>query len=156
MNKLLLYFSIAASLIFLGCATSYQPKYTGLELQAFQRQEFETSKSIAFKSVMSVFQDMGYTIESADLETGFITAKSPTTDGIGFMVNVMRDTKATAHIETLREGITSIRLTFLNRREDSGAYGTKRERSTPVEDQTVYQNAFSRIREAIFIREGVD
>lgn len=147
--------SIIAILAFLaGCATPYQPTKTGLELQSFQKRDFETSKDIAFKSVLTVFQDLGYTIESAHLDTGFITAKSPTSQGAGFlgMSMVMIDTKATAQVDDIRENLTSIRLNFLNRREESGAYGAKSEKSTPVEDPQVYENAFMKIQESIFIR----
>jgi len=140
-----------------GCVSAYQPTKSGLELQAFQKREFETSKEIAFKSVLTVFQDLGYTVESADYDSGFITAKSPTSQGLGFLAltAVMLDTRATAQIDDIRDNLTAIRLNFINRREETGGYGSKVEKSSPVDDPAIYENAFAKIREAIFIRTSV-
>ena len=57
----------------------YEPPPTPLELQALQSRDYDEDKQVAFGSVMSVFQDLGYTPTSADLETGFITAESVAT-----------------------------------------------------------------------------
>ena len=59
-----------------GCVAP-RPQLTSLEIQSIQSREFETAKPTAFAAVLSVFQDLGYIVESADKETGFITAKSP-------------------------------------------------------------------------------
>jgi hypothetical protein len=142
--------------LFCGCVTEYRPTKSGLELQAFQKKEFETNKKIAFASVLSVFQDMGYTISSASLETGLITSKSPTASGPGFLglSTVMLDTKATAFVEELRPGSTSIRLNFVKSREESGGYGQKQAYDNPVEDPKVYEDVFIKIRQAIFVRSS--
>lgn len=144
---------LLAALI-LGCATT-APQKTSLELQAFQSREFETSKKIAFASVLSVFQDLGYIVNSADLETGFITSQSPTKLG-GLFVNVMENTKATAFIEEISSGKTRVRLNFVNYRETSTEYGAKSVKDMPIEDPQIYQNAFSKIQEAIFIRSATE
>jgi hypothetical protein len=52
-----------------GC-TIAPPAPTPLQIQAFQSHEFETQKRVAFGSVLSVFQDLGYIVQSADIETG--------------------------------------------------------------------------------------
>ena len=44
------------SLLVTSCATGTTK--TSLELQAFQKKSFEASKSVAFASVVSVFQDL--------------------------------------------------------------------------------------------------
>lgn len=80
-NKIVRSLSAIALLALIGCAT---PQQTSLELQAFQKKQFETSKKIAFASVMSVFQDIGYTIKQANAETGFIQASSPTKNVVFF------------------------------------------------------------------------
>ena len=59
-----------------GCQTG-GPEKSSLELQAFQKREFNTSKQTAFASAVSVFQDLGYTIRAADVQTGLIQAQSP-------------------------------------------------------------------------------
>ena len=146
---------IILSLIMIsGCVATVQPEKTSLEIQAIQAKQFETTKKIAFASVLSVFQDLGYIIGSADLETGFITAKSPTKSGFGFFVNVMENTKATAFIEELKPNDAKVRLNFVASKETSGMYGDKTAKDTPLLDPQLYQNAFSKIQEAIFIRSS--
>ena len=147
-------FLLLISLSFIiGCATSPRSTKTSLELQAIQAKEFETTKKIAFASVLSVFQDLGYIVGSADFDTGFITVKSPTKSGfMPFVGNVMKSSKATAFIEQLTDNHTRIRLNFVNYSETSSGYGMKSEREIPIEDPTTYENAFVKIQEAIFIR----
>lgn len=137
----------------IGCAVQQKSTKTSLELQAIQAKEFETTKKIAFASVLSVFQDLGYIIGSADFDTGFITAKSPTNSGfVLFVGNVMKSSKATAFIEQLTDNHTKVRLNFVNNTETSSGYGMKKEREISLEDPATYENAFIKIQEAIFIR----
>ena len=148
---------LTAALLITGCFPgNYKPTKTSLELQAFQSKEFDVSKKIAFASTMSVFQDFGYTLTSANLETGYIAAKSPTQNERGFGRYIMKDTKATAFIEELRPEITKIRLNFVSNEEWSGDYGAKLVQENPIEDPAVYTNAFIKIQEAIFIRSGAN
>lgn len=148
----------ALSIAFLlaGCYPgNYKSTKTSLELQAFQTKEFETQKKIAFASTMSVFQDLGYSITSSGIETGYISAKSPTQNEVGFGKIIMRDAKATAFIEEIRPGKTKVRLNFVNTEEWSSAYGGKLVQENPIEDPAVYSNAFTKIQEAIFIRTAI-
>ena len=148
---------LTAVLLITGCLPgNYKPTKTSLELQAFQSKEFDVSKKIAFASTMSVFQDFGYTLTSANLETGYIAAKSPTQNEMGFGKIIMKDTKATAFIEEIRPGLTKVRLNFVNNEEWSGSYGAKLVQDNPIEDPAVYNNAFTKIQEAIFIRTGTN
>lgn len=148
---------IAIALSASGCVAPVMPQKTSLELQSIQAKEFETKKGIAFASVVSVFQDLGYIIATADLSTGLITAKSPTRDaGLGWFGREMQDTKATAFVEEIRAGHTKVRLNFVQSQETSSGYGQKRISEMPIEDAQVYQNAFAKIQEAIFIRSGTE
>jgi len=142
-----------------GCVTPPEPAPTSLQLQAFQAKEFETSKVAAFGSVVSVFQDLGYIIASADRETGFITAASPA----GNKSNVWEvlagttssvQTRATAFLEEIRPGFTSIRLNFVDARRQSTQYGQTTDNDRPILEPKVYEAAFEKIGEAIFIRSG--
>lgn len=145
-----------ALLMCAGCVSdNYQPTKTSMELQSFQKQDFETSKKVAFASVLSVFQDMGYILGNAEFETGLITAKSPTHEDMGFRWNTMTDTKATAFVEELKPGIATVRLNFVTTIEKSGGYGMKAETEKPIEDPSIYANAFAKIKEAIFIRKAM-
>jgi hypothetical protein len=144
---------LAATLLVTGCFPSnYKPTKTSLELQAFQSREFDAPKKVSFASTMSVFQDFGYTLTSANLETGYIAAKSPTQNERGFGKAIMKDTKATAFIEEIRPGITKIRLNFVSNEEWSSDYGAKLVQENPIEDPAVYNNAFIKIQDEIFIR----
>jgi hypothetical protein len=152
---------IAATLLMTGCVTNppnYVPTKTSLELQAIQSREFETPKRIAFASAISVFQDFGYQITSSDLDTGYIAAKSPTQHDGWYGIRTMKDTKATAFVEELRPGVTKVRLSFVNtlERSGTGVYAAKVVQDTPIEDPAVYNNAFVKIQEAIFIRSGTN
>ncbi|HHT9138590.1 MAG TPA: hypothetical protein ACFYEK_15270 [Candidatus Wunengus sp. YC60] len=146
-------FILLILLFIVGCAIQQRSTKTSLELQSIQSKEFETTKKIAFASVLTVFQDLGYIIGSADFDTGFITAKSPTNSGfVLFVGNVMKSSKATAFIEQTSDNQTKIRLNFVNNTETSSGYGMKKETEIPIEDPKTYENAFAKIQEAIFIR----
>ncbi len=60
-----------------GCAAP-PPKMNSLQIQAMQTRDFNTSKTKAFNAVMTVFQNDGYTIGTANKSTGYITGKGLT------------------------------------------------------------------------------
>ena len=150
-----------------GC-TPPAPALTPLEIQSLQTHEFEHDKAIVFASAMSMFQDLGYIVNSADLATGLITTESPaTSDRTAFParftifsdlmvwsdVTRVVQTKATAFIEQIGNR-SRVRLNFVITRQDSSARGQISRQDTPILDATVYQNAFERIEDAIFVRAG--
>ena len=167
----------AVGLIFAGCAVQQQkPPMTPLEIQSIQTREFESPKKIVFASVVSVFQDLGYTIKNADLNTGFINAESAAqnstaTIGEGIFVEILGEvilgdvagsnqstqnteqTAATAFIEEIGNR-ARVRLNFVTTRQSSSAQGQNTRRDTPILDVRIYTNAFERIENAIFIRSG--
>ena len=146
----LLFFGAALVVVLSGCATDGTQK-TGLELQAFQKKEFATSKATGFASTVSVFQDLGYTIRAADLQTGLIQAQSPTKNTI-FFGSHMSNVDVTAFVEEIVTNRTAIRLNFVQVSESSSGYGMKSKRDKPLDNPVVYDNAFGKIQEAIFIR----
>lgn len=157
-NKLFISGIIASFLIGIGCGSSppEKPK-SSLAIQAFQKNEFETPKKIAFSAVISVLQDLGYIIKSADFDTGLITGNSPTkSESTGFISETshMSNTGVTAFVEEFGTSRSSIRLNFVEVKESFTESGMKSRVDTPVLDPLVYQSSFSKIREAIFIREG--
>lgn len=143
---------------FSGCAhQEYKPKKSALELQSIQSKEFETTKKIGFASTLSVFQDLGYVVNSASFETGLINGKSPTQQSfVPFVGQVMKDVKATAFVEEITPGRTKIRLNFVNSTQSSSGYGMKGEQDNPIEDGAVYQDVFSKIQQAIFVRKNIN
>lgn len=154
------------ALITTACTTvPAAPALTPLEIQAMQTREYEEDKSVVFASVMSVFQDLGYTIGSADLETGFLTASSAATTQGPSVAEIMfvgaaqanrytNQTRSTAYVEASPSGGSRVRLNFVNGRQASSGYGQQAAQDTPILDPNVYQNAFEKIETAIFVRSG--
>lgn len=141
-------------------ARKKQPQLTPMEIQAIQSREFETGKDVLFASTMSVFQDLGYTIDSADLATGFITASSPVNNKTGFFEALAGSvssamTKATAFVEQMPNGRARIRLNFISSKATSSIYGQSAKNDKPILDPAPYQAAWDKIDEAIFVRNAL-
>jgi hypothetical protein len=133
------------------------PKLTPMEVQALQSKEFETTKEVLFASVVSVFQDLGYQLDNADMGSGFITASSATVNKTSFLDALAQqsgsgNTKATAFVEQIGS-MSRVRLNFLNTKTASGRYGTSRQ-DQPVLDPKTYQVAWEKLDEAIFVRSA--
>lgn len=157
-NALLLCF---VALVFSGCATTPKQEMTSLQIQAFQTQEFEASKKIVFGSVLSVFQDLGYIVESADVETGFITAASASANKTGFWeamggTTASGKTRGTAFVEEIRQNYVTVRLNFVDTKNLSTAYGSQSSQDTPIVEPEPYKIAFDKIANAVFVRQGVN
>src|SRR5687767_11816923 len=110
---------IACSVVAMTGCTVAPPAPTPLQVQAIQSHEFETQKRTAFGAVISVFQNLGYIVQSADLQTGFITASSPAGSRLDFweLIGGMKSsgqTRATAFIEEIRPGFATVRLNFVD------------------------------------------
>ncbi|MGV1046650.1 hypothetical protein [Limnohabitans sp.] len=164
MKKLLLATSVLSVALLSGCETT-QPvvQKSSLEIQAIQAKMFETDKSTAFKSVLSVLQDLGYVIQAASLDTGVITAQSPTkqdtSGGAAFAaafagVRTEGRTYVTASVEDFNAKQTRVRLNFVDKRFRSSSYGQQATDEQPIHDAKIYSNAFEKISEAIFIRSA--
>jgi len=141
-----------------GC-TIAPPAPTPLQVQAFQSHEFETPKRVAFGSVLSVFQDLGYIVQSADLDTGFITAASPAGSKSNWWELLENSTssaqtRATAFVEEIRSGFVTVRLNFVESKRVSSREGQTTDRDTPILDPKAYQVAFDKIGDAIFVRSA--
>jgi environmental stress-induced protein Ves len=161
MRRMKLLLPIALSLLLGACVSPPKATKTSLELQSIQAKNFEAPHPVVFKSTMSVLQDLGYIVKSASMDTGFITAESPTqqdqSGGAVFAqifagVRTEQHTAVTASIEGMKEKLTRVRLNFVVRQKRSSAYGQSAADDAPIEDSKIYQNAFDKIGEAVFIR----
>jgi hypothetical protein len=154
-NKLLIISLVLVGLLSSCTQSNYKSTKTSLELQAMQKKEFNTPYKTAFASVLSVFQDKGYTIDSANADTGIISAagNKKSSGGIIFSskVNYM---KASAFIEQMPSSRVAIRLNFVNHQETSSGYGMKGGNSVPIEKPEFYQEVFEKIQKAIFVRSS--
>lgn len=154
---------LGTALFMTGCAMNDAAENkTSLEIQSYQSRQFDVDKKTAFNSAMSVFQDLGYIVNSANLDTGFITAESPTKGAKGgeaflsFLAGMRIEgrTAVTAFVEELSPKSSKIRLNFVERRKTSGDYGQQSNRDNPIQDPKIYQSAFDKISDAVFIRSA--
>lgn len=149
--------------IFVGCATATpppEPTMTPMEIQAMQSREYEEGLVTVFNSVVAVFQDLGYSITAADRVTGFIAAEgltdSATTGHLSkFLFGSSLESKnvrnvATAFVEPIRE-ITRVRINFVLK-ENTVTSETNAVSDTAILDPKVYQDAFERVEQEIFVR----
>ena len=141
-----------------GCETT-KPKVnlTPLEIQSIQSRSYEHSKDIVFPSVMSVFQDLGYSINSADINTGLITAESAADSNkmkkFWLGIAEVSQTKVNAFIEEIGSE-TKVRINFVGTKKESSWYGQDDREDTQILSPEPYQNAFEKIESAIFIRSN--
>ena len=146
-----------------GCASAPPTPKSGIELQAYQAKEFETSKRAAFSATMSVFQDLGFIIDDGDFDTGLITATGPSNrhsmelGDLLAQVFAGTDTRgatyrrATAFVEKMPSGKVRIRLNFVDNVVMTA--GTPMQ-TRPIQEQTLYQATFEQIDKAIFVRSS--
>ncbi len=159
-----------AALFSSGCELMEEVNLTPMEIQAMQTREFDADKKVAFGAVMSVIQDLGFTVSGADLETGFIQAAGQSrsdrwTIGEQLFIFAISDEeidsqytvetskeKLTAYIESTPSGGSRVRLNLIEETHYSGELGQNSTEDHRILEASVYQNAFERIGSAIFVR----
>ena len=148
---------VVGSFVLNGCMPgNYKSTKTSLELQSIQSKQFETTKKIAFASTLSVFQDLGYVMESGDFATGLITGKSPTKGGMIFGGRTQEFRRVTGFVEIMKKGFAKIRINFVDITKASSGYGMQQGVDIPIEEPKIYQEVFEKIRKAIFVRRNVN
>jgi hypothetical protein len=145
-----------------GCASAPPASKSGVELQAFQAKEFETTKRAAFSATMSVFQDLGFIIDDGDFDTGLISATGPIRRDqmdagdvfaqlfAGVDTRVVTQRRATAFVEKMPSGLVRIRLNFV----DNMTLLRGAPHSETIQDPAFYQATFEKIDKAIFVRSA--
>ena len=155
--KKIIFLPVIFILFLSGCMMEPKVTMTPLEIQSMQSRTFDKSKDIIFPSVMSVFQDLGYTINSADVNTGLITAESTAESNAAmkFWLGVAQvsQTKANAFIEKIGNK-TSVRINFVNVVKQSSSWGQYDRKDNQILTPEPYRNAFEKIENAIFLRSG--
>ena len=150
------YIVVAAMVSLVAACEVQSPQMTPLEIQSMQTRAFDSSYDTVFASTMSVFQDLGYTVTSADKSTGLISAESATGSNLGFAIftgsTLTTQTRATAFVERIKRK-SNVRLNFVQKSETSSGWGQTDRSDKPILDMEVYQNAFERIENAIFVRQ---
>jgi hypothetical protein len=153
--------AIALTLTAAPAVAGKKEQMTPLAIQAMQSKEFEAAPRVMFRSVVSVFQDLGYTIDSADFDSGLITATSATKNKTNFWgalagVAASGNTRATATVEELANGRTLVRLNFVSSKNTSSKWGQTHKNDKPILEAEVYQVAFEKIDEALFVRQATN
>ena len=122
-----------------------------------QSRAYDKPKDIVFPSVMSVLQDLGYSIKVADINTGLITAESTAKSNLAMKVWLgiaeVSQTTADAFIEEV-QGKTKVRINFINVVKQSSSWGQNDREDKQILDPVPYQNAFEKVENAIFVRSG--
>ena len=143
-----------------GCVTTNNsPSLTPLEIRSIQTRSYEAEYNVVLRSVVAVFQDLGYTIKSADISTGFIQADgaADSNEALKFWTGMTStsQTKASGFVEQIGDA-TNARLSFIKSVESSTAYGADSREEEPILDSQIYQNAFERVENAIFVRTSTN
>jgi hypothetical protein len=138
-----------------------KPEMTPLELQALQSREFETGKENLFNAVMTVVQDLGYQVQSADMQTGFITALSAAEQKTNFFEALgggrsTAVTKMTAFVQAMPSGMSRVRLNFMVSKSSSTLYGQSSQQDKPILDPLTYRSAWEKIDEALFVAGALE
>jgi hypothetical protein len=131
-----------------GCSTiAFAPEQLPLKLQSYQAQEFEGDKDTLFKAIVTVLQDLGCIIESADAATGYATGRAPGNVGGILAAGVVKYT-----VFIMDEGGKRSRIRITAVVSSSSALGAN---ETAVVNPAFYERVFARIRESIFLRNGI-
>jgi len=154
-KHIILFFSLFLTLS--ACQMEPEINLTPLEIQSMQSRSYNKSKDIVFPSVMSVLQDLGYSIKTADIKTGLITAESTAKSNAAmkFWLGIAEVTQTTADafIEEIN-GKTKVRINFINMVKQSSSWGQDDRQDKQILDPAPYQNAFEKVENAIFVRSG--
>lgn len=142
-------------------AAKKAPPPSGLELQQIQAKDIEGNKTVVFGAVMSVLQDSGYRIQAADKDTGLITGVASTSGKMVYSLwsgfgKSKKTPIVSAFIEEKTATITRVRLSFVMAKVKSTVYGAGAQDEEPIYDAAVYQDAFEKINQAVFIRSSAD
>jgi hypothetical protein len=139
-------------------AAEKKPQVSGLELQQIQARDMETTIDVAFPAVMTVLQDAGYRIQSADKSTGLIVAEGSSNKVMTYNIlygfgQKKRVPTVSAFIESRGPQFTRVRLSFvMSLRKSRNAFSDE----DPITDPAVYRQAFEQIEKEIFTRNAMN
>lgn len=152
--------SLAACAIVAGPAEAKKkPEISSLALQQMQSRDYEVPKAVTFPSVMTILQDAGYRIESADKDTGLITGVASTSSKTTYNIiwgfgKKKRTPVVSAFVEDRGQG-SRIRLNFVLATTKSRVYGVNSSDEEPITDPAAYRDAFERIEKEVFVRQAM-
>lgn len=157
------FYHVLVATVAFGLATSPQavfakkkPEMSALQIQELQTKDLEADKTTTFSAVMTVLQNSGYRIGAADRETGLITGVASTNTKTTWMPFVgfgksKKTPVVSAFIEDISPTITKVRLSFVMTKASANGFGGG-EDEEPILDPIIYQDAFEKIEQAVFVR----
>lgn len=136
------------------------PEMTALQIQAMQSRDVEGSYKTVFASLMSVLQDAGYRIENADRDTGLVTGVGSSKGKLTYNLftgfgKSKKSPIVSAFAEEINASTTRVRLNFVMAKMKSNGYGSQPQDEEPILDAAVYQDAFEKLNQAVFIRNSM-
>lgn len=148
---------MAGTLVATGAEAKKPPQVSGLELQQIQSHSFEASKNVVFAAVMTVLQDSGFRVGSAEKDTGLITAIGTSERHMTWVPFVgfgssKKNPIVTAFIEERGQG-TRVRLNFVMAKVKNNNYNAMSDEEA-ILDPAVYKDAFEKIDKEVFIRQA--
>jgi hypothetical protein len=137
-----------------------EPEMTALQIQAMQSRDVEGGYKTVFASVISVLQDAGYRIENADRDTGLVTGIGSSKGKLTYNLftgfgKSKKSPIVSAFIEEINSNASRVRLNFVMAKIKSNGYGSQPQDEEPILDATVYQDAFEKINQAVFVRNSM-
>lgn len=167
MKKIDLRLGLAAAALAISAAGATQafakdktPEMTPLQIQAMQSRDIEGSYKTVFASLMSVLQDAGYRIENADRDTGLVTGVGSSKGKLTYNLftgfgKSKKSPIVSAFAEEINASTTRVRLNFVMAKIKSNGYGSQPQDEEPVLEAAVYQDAFEKLNQAVFIRNNM-
>jgi hypothetical protein len=157
LKKIIVPIAVAGALIPVSSQAAKPAPLSGLALQQIQAKDFETTAAIAFPAVMTVLQDAGYRIESANKDTGLITGTASIASHLiwapfaGFR-NKKQVPIVSVFIEQKGPNLTRVRFNYVMSTGKSNKAFTD---EIPIEDPAVYRESFERVEKEIFLRQAM-
>lgn len=184
-NKNLIFLLFLSCMTLCGCASvrnaNSNREKTNIDIQAMQIRQFDCSFKDAFASVINVFQDQGFVIQTSDSNIGLIVAKGSHKNiaNSKHEQNYLHSGKSlidknsylvcTVCIEEIGTNMSSIRVSFANETNEPLVYnspnhnglkkrgGGNRAKNSKkfIKDKKLYSNFFEKIDKSIFVRKNL-
>ena len=157
MNKINSIFGSAACIglcLALSACMPRVPTLTPLQVQLMQTKTYNVTKKQLFNAVVAVLQNQSYTIESANLNTGFVRANSATHQQAESIFRELSSAPplpnyffaASAFVTQLGPHKAHVRISIV---KSAGSA------TTPVLKAPVYQQFFTHVQQELFVSTGL-
>ena len=156
---------VSFALLLSSCATQMVQK-SPQEVKMMTTKQFDTNKSIVFKSAISLLQSESYLIEDANESTGLIRAnkrienKNAASQRFWFGASKDANTsKVSFYIEEFNSELCEVKITLYEGAESTsvGYWGTKSKdvKEGMIYDAKIYNNWFNSLRAEIERRKAL-